>query len=317
MTQSQPRPSFDSPPRRPPRLFPGARIGVCAPASPIRREYLERGETALRALGFDIVRSRHIFAKGRYTAGSIEERLADLRQLLEADEVNAVFCARGGYGVSALLPLLAPQLIRAADKIVLGSSDITSLLMHVLDGANCVTFHGPMASADIARGEADLGSLFKLLTLPEAFGPLPSTGLRALHGGSADGILTGGCLSLVVSLLGTPFEPVTDNRLLFLEDTGAKPYQIDRMLTQLSQAGKLTRVRGIVFGEMLGCVQHPDQGYELDDVLRDLTAQFDVPVLSGLRSGHTSGDALTLPFGVEARLVTTPPSLEILSPAVR
>lgn len=287
---------------RPPALVPGATVGVLAPASPVRVEFVERGLAELERLGFRARASKHLHARGRYTAGSPADRLADWHELWEERDVAAIFCARGGYGSMELLAGLSPERIRRDPKIVLGSSDVTALLGFLGARADLVSFHGPMVAQQIARGAYDAAQLVRLLGSPEPAGRLPSHGAELLHEGSAEGRLVGGCLSMLVALVGTPFLPSFDGGILFVEDTQVKPYQIDRMLLQLELAGLLDGVRGLVFGQMPGCQQHEAQGYTLKDMLRDWTARLRLPVLFGFPSGHTETDGLTLPLGVRARL---------------
>ena len=307
---------------KPRALAPGALVGVVAPASPVRQEFLEQGLAEISRLGFRTKLGRSILARGRYTAGSAAERLADLMELWEDPQVSAVFCARGGYGALELLDRLEPERFRAAPKVFLGSSDATALLLFLTGQADLVSFHGPMVAQQIARGEAayDRESLLQLLGDPGKARHLSASPAKPLHGGTAEGVLLGGCLSLVASLVGTRFLPSFRGALLFLEDTGVKPYQIDRMLTQLRLAHCFEGVMGIIFGEMPGCEQHPEQGYRLEEVLRDLTADLEVPVLFGFPSGHSVSPAVTLPLGVRARLTCEPsqavPGLSLLEPAV-
>jgi muramoyltetrapeptide carboxypeptidase len=161
-----------------------------------------------------------------------------------------------------------------------------------------------MVAQQIARGEAayDSASLKEALCLPEPRGRLIVPAARLLHTGIGEGTLLGGCLSLITALVGTTFLPSFEDTLLFLEDTAVRPYQIDRMLTQLRLSGCLEAVRGLIFGEMPDCDQHPEQGYTIEELIRDLTADLGVPVLFGFPAGHTVSPAWTLPFGIRARL---------------
>jgi muramoyltetrapeptide carboxypeptidase len=159
-----------------------------------------------------------------------------------------------------------------------------------------------MVAQKMARGSYDAEGLLRLIRSREAVGTLTASGTRVLHSGSGEGTLVGGCLSIIASLVGTPFLPSCEDAILFLEDTLVKPYQIDRMLTQLRLAGCLDSIRGLVFGQMAHCEQHPDQGYTLEEMLSDWTASLRVPVMFGFPSGHTEIDAMTLPLGVRARL---------------
>jgi muramoyltetrapeptide carboxypeptidase len=188
-------------------------------------------------------------------------------------------------------------------KILVGYSDITTLLCCVADSANFVTFHGPMVTKDFAvAGGVDLDSWQNAVGGAEEWRIAEGSGAKPLLPGQAEGILYGGCLSMLAASLGTEHEIQTAGTILFLEDVAAKPYQIDRMLMQLKLAGKLNDVRGMVFGEMLDCRQSPDQDYTLEEVILRIVSGLQIPVAYGLRSGHVSRANITLPIGVRARL---------------
>ncbi len=287
---------------KPPALRPSALVGVLAPASPVRKEFVDRGVAELERLGFRVRVGTNLYRRGRYTAGSAEERLEDWIELWEDPEVTAVFCARGGYGSMELLSRLPVERIRACPKVLLGASDVTALHSFLASQADLVSFHGPMVAQQIARGLYDADNLLSILGSREPYGRFDVASIEVLHTGSAEGPLLGGCLSMLVALVGTPYLSSFRDGILFVEDTQTKPYQIDRMLTQLRLAGHLDGVRGMVFGEMPGCEQHPDQGYTLQEMLRDWTAHLGIPVLFGFPSGHTVSRALTIPLGARARL---------------
>jgi muramoyltetrapeptide carboxypeptidase len=287
---------------KPKALAPGSLVGVAAPASPVKKEFVEAGIAELTRLGFRTRIGGRIYERGRYTAGTADDRLRDWTELWDDPDVDAVFCARGGYGTMDLLERLSPARIRESPKAVLGSSDATALLQFLMSRASLVSFHGPMVAQQIARGDYDSGNLLSVLGSVTPPGRVAVATAESLHGGSAEGILLGGCLSIVAALAGTRFLPSFEGAILFLEDTQTKPYQIDRMLTQLRLGGLLDGIRGLVFGEMPGCEQHPDQGYTLPEMLREWTAYLKVPVLFGFPSGHTRSKGLTLPLGVRARL---------------
>jgi muramoyltetrapeptide carboxypeptidase len=287
---------------KPKAVRAGAVIGVVAPASPVRKEYVDAGVAELERLGFRTRLGRRLYHRGRYTAGTASDRLQDWVELWEDPEVSALFCARGGYGSMDLLTRLSAERTRENPKVVLGSSDATALLAFLRSGAGLVSFHGPMVAQQIARGDYDRENLLSVLGSIDAPGTIAVETVERLHPGSAEGPLLGGCLSIVAALAGTRFLPSFAGAILFLEDTQTKPYQIDRMLTQLRLAGLLDGVRGLVFGEMPGCEQHPDQGYTLQEMLRDWTSYLRVPVLFGFPSGHTRSKGLALPLGARARL---------------
>jgi len=302
---------------KPPALRPGDTIGIVAPASNIKMDLLEQGCRELERLGFRTRFQPDIGSTFRYFAGSLERRRSEFLDAVRDPDVKAIFCARGGYGSSHLIPNLDSNLFRANPKIICGASDITSVL-GTMQNAGVVCFHGPMVATTIRQGPEgyDVSLLLDLLQDGKEV-RFPTEATRTLRTGAAEGRLTGGCLSLVVAGLGTPAEIDTSDSILVVEDIDAKPYQIDRMMTQLRQAGKLNGVRGIVFGEMLSCLQHPDQGYTLEEVLLDLLEDFSGPILFGFPTGHTSKPNVIVPFGIRARLeLGTTPVFQLLEPAV-
>ena len=236
-------------------------------------------------------------------------------------EVRAVWAARGGYGVMRILDRLDEGVLRANPKIFIGYSDLTALHLYLYRRFGWVTFHGPMAAKDLAGGPEHYDGDTLRRALGEA-APLGAVGgrLETLHrgaGGSVRGRLLGGCLTLVNAMLGTPDELDTRDSILFLEDTGTRPYALDRLLQQLRLAGKFDGVRGIVFGEMTDCVQHAEQGYTIQEALAECTADLGIPVLFGLHSGHSPRGNLTLPLGVAASLDADRGELRIEESAIR
>ncbi len=293
---------------KPPALRRGDRIGVVAPASNIRSTMLDAGCRTLQRMGYETVFLDSILEHDLYFAGSVQRRTRELEQMFERDDIHAVICARGGYGANYLLPHLNIDKVREHPKIFMGYSDITSLLTWFYDAAGLVTFHGPMVTKDFSSEHGvDAGS-WAAATSGNSDWELASHsmfGFNPLIPGKATGTLYGGCLSILVASLGTPYEAHIEGKLLFLEDIAAKPYQIDRMLMQLKLSGKLEAVKGIVFGEMMECVQSPDQQYTLQEVVYRILNDLGVPVAYGLRSGHVSRENVTLPFGVEATLTVS------------
>jgi len=303
---------------KPPAVRAGDTIGIVAPASNIKPELLEQGCRELESLGFKTFYRPDIVTSYRYFAGPHERRRAEFLEMLQSNDIRAIFCARGGYGSGHLIPDLSADLIRQNPKIISGASDIT-LVLNFVERSGVVSFHGPMVATSIRQGSAgyDRDVLLSLLQ-GSAQLRFPTDGTTVLRPGTAEGRLTGGCLSLVVSTLGTHHEIDTTDSILVLEDIDAKPYQIDRMITHLKQAGKFEAVRGVVFGEMLNCMQNPNQGYTLEQVLLDLLAEFSFPVLFGFATGHTSRPNVIVPFGVRARLdlTSSAPLFELLESAV-
>lgn len=321
MSESNPnRESAVRPKVRPPALRGGDTLAVIAPASAVCRSDVEAGVARLRELGYNPVYSESIFDCDLYFAGTVERRARELQEVFERDEVKAILCARGGYGANYLLSHLDVAKLRAKPKIFIGYSDITTLLTHLSDGG-MVVFHGPMAAKDFAHdGGVHLDSWRAVL------GGEPcrlefdvASQVRTLRPGNATGELYGGCLSMLVSSLGTPYEVQTRGKILLIEDIGAKPYQIDRMLMQLRLAGKFEGVRAIVFGEMVECVQPVEQPYTLQQVVERVVGELGIPIVYGLPSGHVTGENITLPFGVDVRVTASPESvvLEIASATIR
>jgi muramoyltetrapeptide carboxypeptidase len=291
---------------KPRALRPGDKVGIVAPASNVKREMLEAGCDGLRRAGYEPFYFDSILERDLYFAGTVERRARELEDMFARDDIRAIVCARGGYGSNYLPLTLNPQKIVSHPKILVGYSDITTLLCCMADAANFVTFHGPMVAKDFAVADGvDLDSWQKALGGAEDWRIAEGSGARPLVTGEAEGILYGGCLSMLVASLGTPHEIRTAGTILFVEDVAAKPFQIDRMLMQLKLAGKLKDVRGMVFGEMLDCRQSPDQDYTLEEVVLRIVRDLHIPVAFGLRSGHVSRANITLPIGVRARLTVT------------
>ncbi len=237
---------------KPPALHQGDTIGIVAPASSFKRDEFEAGCAALRQMGYDPVYDGSIFAHDLYFAGTLDRRTRELEAMFMRDDVNAILCARGGYGSNYLLLQLDLRKIAAKPKIFIGCSDLTTLLTHFCDAGRFVTFHGPMVAKAFADPDGvDLPSWRSALSGVTDWKIVfdAESGGQSLAQGSAEGELYGGCLSMLVASLGTPYEIQTDGTILFIEDVATRPYQIDRMLMHLKLAGKLAGVRGIVFGE--------------------------------------------------------------------
>ncbi len=283
---------------KPPPLRAGDVVGVIAPAGAVDAAVLAAGIAALEATGLRVRMGAHALRRAGYLAGSDAERAADLTAMLEDPEVRAIIAARGGYGAGRLLPLIEPAAVRAARKIFVGHSDVTFLLNAFVQDAGVVTFHGPMVTGlpqrPIAR-DLLLGLLAGnragwTLTAPEVVRP-----------GVAEGVLAGGCLAIVTAMLGTPYAIDMRGRLLFLEDVNERPFRIDRMLTQLRQAGAFDEVAGVIFGEMVDCCGPGEDAVTVREVVAETFAGAPFPVAFGLPSGHGVG-TLTVPLGVRARL---------------
>jgi muramoyltetrapeptide carboxypeptidase len=286
---------------KPIALKSGDTVAVVAPAAAIEREHLERGVNVLASMGFRVKVSERALARSGILAGDDRERAAELQACFADPGVKAIFSARGGYGCGRLLPLLDFKAIARTPKVFVGFSDETFLLNALLDLAGMVSFHGPMVAMDFARGltPRSLDHMQRLLK-----GELAGFELEAresVHPGTADGEVIGGCLSVLVATIGTPYAPKFDGRILFLEDTGEKAYRIDRMLVQLRQAGALARVAGIVFGAIRAIDGDESENRLIARFVAEQTAGLGCPVIYGIEAGHGT-ENFTIPFGVPARI---------------
>ena len=289
---------------KPDALVSGDRVQIIAPSSPFEKNNFDKGVLWLKRMGFEVSYDKKIFEKKRYLAGSLKRRTDEINKAFADPAIKAILCARGGYGAIDILPFLNLETIRKNPKIFLGCSDVTVLLNHITFKTGLITFHGPMiASLRFAQGPTreTEDSFKKALISKELVGGTRYNTLKVLKRGVGCGKLMGGCLSLLVTTLGTPYEIDTKNKILFLEDIGEQPYRIERMLTHLKMAGKLQGVEGVVFGEMEGCQPKEGNGFSLEDVISDIFSDINIPVLFGFPSGH-SYDNFTIPFGVNAEV---------------
>jgi muramoyltetrapeptide carboxypeptidase len=303
---------------KPPALKVGDLIGIVAPASAAEAELVERGEAELKKLGFRTRWRPDLFAQDLFFAGPAERRGRETMEMYADPDVAGIVSARGGYGTGYVPPTLDLETLRRNPKVFMGYSDITMLQQFFRRELNWVVFQGPMVASGFSEGEKGYDrASFELAVMQNRSGwTLPWDG-EMIRAGEAEGTLEGGCLSLLAAGIGTAWEIETSGAILFLEDTGVKPYQVDRMLLQLKLSGKLRDVRGIIFGTMPGC-DPSGQKYSLLDVLRRFFYDFPGPVGFGFPAAHVDGPQLTVPLGVLARLtVTKEMKLEILEPAVR
>jgi len=300
----------------------GVKAAVLSPASTPDPAKVARGMDGLRTLGFLPVEAPHMLTRGPlYFAGTTEQRLLDLHAAFADETVRVVFATRGGYGANYLLDELDMDVLGDHPKPLFGYSDLTALQVTLLDTLNLPSFHGPMVSPDFGREDGvHLPSLLAALS-GEPYKVGKAEGLRLLKPGQdtqpVRGVLYGGCLSILLALLGTAFEPQTEGKILFLEDVSTKPFQVDRMLWQLKQSEKLDGVKAIIFGEMLDCVSPGAPPNLLEEVILNALDDFEGPIAIGLRSGHVSRANVTLTLGVAAELATAgDPELRLLEPAV-
>lgn len=280
---------------KPRPVGPGSQIAIVAPAGPFDRDRFEAGVEWLSDR-YQVRYDDGIFSRSGYFAGSDARRLAELQSAIADPAIDAILCARGGYGATRLLPLLDPASVAAANKVLVGFSDISAL--HALWArAGVRSLHAPMV-AGIAKASTAVQQEW-ICALEGREGP-ESWQLREIVPGSAQGRLIGGNLAVLSALAGTPFAPPLDDCLLFLEDVGERPYRIDRMLTTLQQAGWLDRCAGFILGDFAGS-EPGDDGTTLEDVIRDRLGDCGKPVAMGFPAGHID-DNEPLTFGALARI---------------
>jgi muramoyltetrapeptide carboxypeptidase len=294
----------------PPPLRPGDVVRVIAPSSPFDAGAFERGLAVLSdRLGLR-PRMRDDIASARaYLAGDDARRAAEWRDAVADPEARAIFCARGGYGAMRILPAIDPAPLLARPKVLVGFSDVTAIHA-VLNRAGLVTVHGPVVTQLGRAPEDALGHLEALVSGASLSGPAaapaPGAGLvgtATIRAGRASGPLLGGSLCLLAHLQGTPWAPVLEGAILFLEDVAEKPYRLDRLLTQLRLAGALDRVAAVAVGQIVGCDDANATGRE---VVREAIAALGLPAVEGLPAGHEDRN-LALPLGARATLVAPGP----------
>ena len=313
---------------KPKRLSEGDTVGLIAPGSLLSEEELKESVENLKSMGFKPVYTDRILARDGYLAGTDEQRSADVNEMFARKDVNGIVAARGGYGCTRILPMLDYDTIKKNPKVLVGYSDITALLYGIYKETGLVCFHGPVgistfndfsdfyfknvlmfphesitmynASSDSYRGEA-----YKTTTI---------------RSGTAEGELAGGNLSLVVSVIGTPYDVDTGGKIVFLEEVGEEPYRVDRMITQMIEAGKFDKAAGIMLGVFSNCVSKSKESginnsFSVLEVMFDRLFKLGIPVVYGMSFGHIT-NKFTLPFGLKARLDTLDQTLTLLEPAV-
>ena len=300
---------------KPKRLAPGQTIGLVTPSTYVSDpDELRTAVRTIEHFGCKVKMGQFVKRKLGYLGGTIEERAADVNAMFADPGVDAVFAIRGGYGSAQILPALDYELIRKNPKIFIGYSDITAMHLAIHQKTGLVTFHGPVPLSAFTEYTQKhyRKALFEpgpigTVTNPVEGNPLrPGHSLRTIVGGKAKGALTGGCLTLLATTMGTPYEVDTKGKIFFIEDVGEEPYSMDRMLTQMRLAGKLEQAAGIVFGECSRCTPKDykpgfDNNLSLGEVVDEILGKLKIPVLSGMTIGHTA-DQLTLPMGVMATL---------------
>lgn len=321
------RPKFPRRLNRPKRLQKGDTIALVCPASAITEEQLQKSVTNLEGLGFKVIYSNNILARNGYLAGTDQQRADDLNRFFADPQVSGIWCVRGGYGCARMLHLLDYKSIKKNPKVLVGYSDVTALHQALVRYGKLICYHGPVASSSfqeyaVSQMQAVLMQSQERLVIPyatqnEAAAAEDSTYKRyVIRSGVAEGRLVGGNLSLLTSLIGTPYELDLKKTIVFLEDIGEKPYRLDRMLTQLLLHGRLHKAAGIVLGVFRACEsKNPDKSLSLSATLKDRLYSLGIPVLYGWSLGHIAHNC-TLPIGVKARLDANAQTLTLVERGV-
>lgn len=293
----------------PPRLKPGDTIGIAAPASPFDVKLFDRGIRTLKSMGFQIRIPDDLYENEGYLAGSDQLRADVMHRLFVDQTINAIVCAKGGFGSMRVLPLLDFALIEKNPKIFLGHSDISALLSAMYTRTGLVTFHGPLVTTIFNAPEKTRKALVEAVSSERPLEFACANGMT-IHSGVVSGPLCGGNLTTLCHLLGTPFAFSFKDHILFLEDRGEAPYRIDRMLTQMKLAGCFQHLAGLILGDFVDCGERR----EILQIFTDAFANTSIPILTGIEAGHRKQN-LTLPFGLEAILDADNHKLSFLQPA--
>lgn len=276
--------------------MPGDTVGIVAPAGPFDPEKFAKGTTILESMGFRTFFDERIFREDGFLAGTDLERADQVNRLFVDPDIQAIVCARGGYGSMRILPFLDFKVIQKHPKIFMGFSDITALLSVLHDRCGLVTFHGPVVTTLANAAEETIAAMKTALISKTVLELTPEKDI-VLKKGKASGLVAGGNLTTLCHLVGTPYAPSFKGKVLFLEDVGEMPYRIDRMLTQMKLAGCFIGITGLILGTFKDC-GHMDEIVEIfDNIFKDA----DVPILAGFNIGHGTQN-LTLPMGLGAML---------------
>lgn len=316
---------------KPKRLKDGSRIGIIAPASFITENDYVKIQKNLEELNLIAIPAKNLLKNYGYLAGTDQERVEDLHEMFSRKDIDGIICARGGYGTPRILRSINYELIRRNPKVLIGYSDITALLIAIYIKTGLVTFHGAVGISTfneftknyIRQVLFEGRSFVELVTEAEEYNENSSLSINEIMKisyGKAEGILVGGNLSLLINLLGTEFDFISDDKIIFLEEIGEEPYRIDRMLTHLINSGKFEKCKAIVIGHFSNCEVKKDnpafrESLNLREVLMDRLGSLKIPVIYGLSFGHVR-NKFTLPIGIKAMIDVDNQKFTLLESAV-
>lgn len=304
---------------KPKALRKGSRLAIVSPSSPAEPAAVAAGIAELRRLGFEVDETEPLAPQG-YFAGTQRDRLRQFQSSFKQKSVSGVVATRGGYGANYLIDSDVAKGL-GGPKCLVGFSDLNILQLLLLQTRRWAGFYGPMAAAGFNHGTGqpcgyDEESFLRAVGETRSGWTIP---LRAegLRGGSASGRITGGCLTMLQTTLGTTFEPETEGAIVVLEDRGMKPYQVDRVLRHLHQAGKFKKVSGFLLGDFPDCDPPAPGSPSVAQICEEILGPLKVPIVYGAPIGHTKRAMITIPLGVRAKLhAKGEGTLEILEPAV-
>ncbi len=302
-----------------PSLAPNGKIGITAPAFPPDAKKLRKGIDYLLGLGYEIDMGDSLTTTHGFFAGSDSLRINELHRMFADPKIDAIICARGGWGTLRLLDRLDYDLIHSNPKALVGYSDITTLQLAFWQKAGLPSFSGPMVAVEMGSGILPFTSDHFWDQIHNAENKytlnLKSLETESWHQGTAKGTLLGGCLSMVSHQLGTPYSPDYNGAILFLEDVGEEPYKIDRYLAHLKQAGVFNQIAGLILCDFLDCEDSNEsrKDIQVNEVLKDYFSDLNIPVISGFPYGHGM-KKITMPIGVQAELDTSGQRLSFENP---
>ena len=312
---------------KPPKLKEGDKLALITPGSYISVEEKETSIKNLETLGFQVEHTGRLMLQNGYFSASDKERAEDINEMFERDDIKGIVCARGGYGCVRTLSQINYNLVKENPKVLIGYSDVTALLYGIYKNTGLITFHGPVGIS--SYNDFSKKYFKQVLINPVEELELTSSssenneniyGLTTISSGTACGELVGGNLSIIVSLIGTDYDIDTKGKIIFLEEYIEEPYRIDRMLTQMVQAGKFDEAAGVALGVFRKCESKKENpafsnSFTLMEVLKDRLSDLRIPVVYGMSFGHVK-DKFTIPFGVKAELDADNYKLKLLEAAV-
>lgn len=292
----------------PDKLNLGDTIGIIAPCSPVNPERAKKCEEYLKQLGYRVImgESTKLSLHG-YLAGSDEIRANDINFMFANHHIKAIVCIRGGYGGNRIMNLLDYEMIQRHPKIFVGYSDITSFHLAFHKLCSMVTYHGPMVSSNMLEDFDSFTkeSFFQTINMEESLtlkNP-DNEPFKVLKPGKANGIIIGGCLSLVSPAIGTYYQPDFINKILFLEDVTESLPRCDKMINHLFHSGIMDMISGLILGDFKDCVNTEDESYTMEDFFNDQFRYYDKPVMYHIKSGHCKPMS-TIPFGLNCSMDT-------------